>query len=96
VIRSFGDVPTEDVFHGRETKQARKLPKGIWGVIRRKLDLVNAAQTLHDLRMPPNNKLEELKYDRPGYHSIRVNEQYRIIFKFEGGNASDVTCEDPH
>jgi toxin HigB-1 len=96
VIQSFGDAPTEDVYHGRDTKQARKLPKQLWGVIHRKLDMVTAAQTLHDLRVPPANKLEELTYDRPGYHSIRVNDQYRIVFRFEGGNAHDVTCEDYH
>ena len=96
MIQSFGDVPTEDVHHGRDTKQARRLPKQLWGVIRRKLDMVHAANSLHDLRVPPNNQLEELKYDRPGHHSIRVNDQYRIVFRFVDGNAHDVTCEDVH
>jgi len=96
VIQSFGDASTEDVYHGSNTKQARKLPKELWNVIRRKLDMVNAAHTLHDLRVPPNNHLEELGYDRPGYHSIRVNGQYRVIFRFAGHNAHDVTCEDYH
>lgn len=86
MIQSFGDTPTEDVYHRRETKQARKLPKVIWRVIWRKLDMVHAAHSLHDLRVPPANHLEELKL-RPGFHSIRVNDQYRIIFRFENGNA---------
>jgi proteic killer suppression protein len=95
VIQSFGDTPTEDVFHGRDTRQARKLPKNIWRVIHRKLDMVNAAQTLLDLQMPPANRLEPL-FSRPGYHSIRVNDQYRVVFRFDGGSAYDVSCEDYH
>ena len=96
MIQSFGDGSTEDVYHGVNSKQARKLPKELWKVIRRKLDMVAAAHSLHDLRVPPNNKLEELQYDRPGHHSIRVNDQYRVVFRFVDGNAYDVTCEDYH
>jgi proteic killer suppression protein len=94
-IASFGDTSTEDVFHGQNTKQARKLPKQLWDVIRRKLDLVNAAQSLQDLRVPPANRLEEMRH-RPGFHSIRVNDQYRVVFRFVDGTATDVTCEDYH
>lgn len=96
MIRSFGDEATEDVFHGRETRQARRLPKTLWPIIRRKLDMLNAAHTLDDLRRPPGNRLERLKGIRPSRYSIRVNDQYRITFKFEGGDALDVKCEDYH
>ena len=58
--------------------------------------MVRAAHTLADLRAPPGNRLEALKGDRAGKHSIRVNDQYRITFRFEDGNAFDVVCEDYH
>ena len=96
VIRSFGDQASEDAFNGRNTKSARRLPQNIWPVIRRKLDMLNAAHVLDDLRSPPGNRLEALKGDRAGQYSIRVNGQYRIVFRFENGNAYDVVCEDYH
>ncbi len=96
MIQSFGDAATEDVFNGRDSRAARRLPRAIWPVIRRKLDMVRAAHTLADLRAPPGNRLEALKGDRAGKHSIRVNDQYRITFRFEDGNAFDVVCEDYH
>ncbi len=96
MIQSFADVPTADVFHGRDGRAARRLPRIIWPVIRRKLDTVNAARTLDDLRAPPGNRLEQLKGDRAGRHSIRVNDQYRIVFRFMDGDAYEVICEDYH
>jgi proteic killer suppression protein len=96
VIQSFGDAATEDVFHGRDSRAARRLPSAIWPVIRRKLDMVNAARALGDLRAPPGNRLEALKGDRAGTYSIRVNDQYRVTFRFEAGSAYDVICEDYH
>ena len=96
MIRSFGDSATEDVFHGRDSRAARRLPWAIWPVIRRKLDMVNAAHDLSDLASPPGNRLEALKGERAGTYSIRVNNQYRIVFRFEDGAAYDVTCEDYH
>jgi proteic killer suppression protein len=96
VIRSFGDRATEDVFHGRETRLARSLPKALWPVIRRKLDALNAAHTLDDVRCPPGNRLERLKGTGSRSYSIRVNDQYRITFAFVGGDATDVRCEDYH
>jgi proteic killer suppression protein len=96
VIQTFGDEPTSDVYQGRETKAARKLPKNLWPVIRRKLDAIHQARSLQDLRLPAGNRLEALKGDRAGYFSIRVNEQYRITFRFEEGKANDVSCEDYH
>jgi proteic killer suppression protein len=96
VIRTFGDEPTSDVYHGRETKAARKLLKVLWPVIRRKLDAIHQAGRLQDLRLPAGNRLEALKGARAGSFSIRVNEQYRITFRFEEGKADDVACEDYH
>ncbi|MBI4581323.1 MAG: type II toxin-antitoxin system RelE/ParE family toxin [Planctomycetes bacterium] len=96
MIRSFGDVATADVYYGRDTKAARRIPKPLWPVIRRKLDALHRARTLQDLRLPAGNRLEALKGDRAGRFSIRVNEQYRITFRFEDGHADEVTCEDYH
>jgi proteic killer suppression protein len=96
VIQTLGDEATSDVYQGRETKAARKLPKNLWLVIRRKLDAIHQARSLQDLRLPAGNRLEALKGDRAGYFSIRVNEQYRITFRFEEGKANDVSCEDYH
>lgn len=96
LIRTFGDEPTSDVYHGRETKAGRKLPKELWPVIRRKLDAIHQARSLQDLRLPAGNRLEALKGDRAGHFSIRVNERYRITFRFEEGKADDAACEDDH
>jgi toxin HigB-1 len=96
VIQSFADDSTEAVFEGVNSKAARALPKDLWRVVRRKLDMLNAAHTLADLRVPPGNRLEALKDGDASRHSIRVNDQYRITFRFEAGNAFDVRCEDYH
>lgn len=96
MIRSFGDTATADVYYGRDTKAARQLPKPLWPVIRRKLDALHRARTLQDLRHPAGNRLEPLKGDRAGTLSVRVNQQYRITVRFEGGHANDATCEDYH
>jgi len=96
VVLSFGDRGTEDVFHGRETRQARSLPRTLWPIIRRKLDMVNAARTLEDLTRPPANRLERLRGTRTTRYSIRVNDQFRITFRFADGHALDVICEDYH
>jgi proteic killer suppression protein len=96
MVRSFGNEETADVYYGRETKAARRLPKPIWPVIRRKLDALHRARTLADLRLPAGNRLESLKGARSGTYSLRVNDQYRITFRFEEGHAHDVACEDYH
>ena len=96
VIQSFADPPTDDVFHGKDSKAARTIEKKVWSVVRRKLDMVNAAAKLEDLRVPAGNRLEALKGDRKGRHSIRVNDRLRITFRFQDGNAHDVCCEDYH
>lgn len=96
MIQSFGDAATEDIFHGTNSRAARTISKNVWPVVRRKLDMVNAAASVQALRVPPGNRLEALRGDRAGSFSIRVNEQYRITFMFEGEHAHDVRCEDYH
>lgn len=81
MIRTFRDPGAEDIFNAQDTKRARKsCPPNIWVVARRKLELLDSAGALADLRIPPANHLEALKGDRRGQHSIRVNDQYRICF----------------
>lgn len=96
MIQSFADATTTDLFHGANTKAARTIDKAVWPIVRRKLDMVNAATASQDLRVPPGNRLEALKGDLAGRLSIRVNQQYRITFRFEDGHAFDVRCEDYH
>lgn len=96
VIRSFADQTTADLFHGRNSKAARRIPRDIWPVARRKLDRVNAAAALSFLADPPANRLEALKGAQAGRHSIRVNDQYRVTFRFEAGDAFEVRVEDYH
>lgn len=96
VIQSFGDVATEHVFYGEDTKQARTIPKAIWPAVQRKLSYVHAATTVADLRVPPGNRLEALKGSFAGRYSIRVNDQYRITFRFDAGHTWEVRCEDYH
>jgi proteic killer suppression protein len=96
VIRSFADASTEDLFHGRSTKAARRFPRQLWPGIQRKLERINAAADLSFLAVPPANRLEALKGDQKGRYSIRVNDQYRVTFRFEKGNAFEVRIEDYH
>ena len=96
MIRSFGDELTADVFYGRDTKAARRRPKPLWPVIRRKLDALHRARTLQDLRLPAGNRLAALQGDRAGLFSMRINQQYRITFRWEQPYADHVICEDYH
>jgi proteic killer suppression protein len=96
LIASFADVTTKDIWNGLETKAARRIPKVIWPVVRRKLDLLNRVDRLDALRVPPGNRLEALRGARVGSYSIRVNDQYRITFRFREDSAHDVRCEDYH
>jgi len=96
VIASFGDKATRDLFDGTDSKEARSIPKQLWKVAQRKLDMLDAARDLMDLKAPPSNHLEKLKGHLAGLWSIRVNEQYRLIFKFANGNADQVRIVDYH
>ena len=96
MILSFRDRCTEDIYHGIDSKVARSIPRTIWTVASRKLDMLNAAHGLQDLKVPPGNRLEALKGNWRGYHSIRINDQYRIVFVWTDGNAKDVGITDYH
>lgn len=96
MIASFADQATKDVFDGTNSKAARGIPKGIWPVACRKLDMINTAHVIDDLRVPPGNQLEALTGDLAGFWSIRVNKQYRVVFCFADGKASDVQITDYH
>jgi proteic killer suppression protein len=96
VIQSFGDETTADLFRERNTRAARRIPRDIWRVVQRKLLLLDAAGRLEDLLIPAGNRLERLKGPLAGRHSIRVNDQYRVTFRWENGNAYEVVVEDYH
>jgi proteic killer suppression protein len=97
MIRSFLDQASEDLFHGRSTKAARKtLPQSLWGMAAKKLDALDSAGQLADLRIPPGNRLEALKGNRKGQHSIRINDQYRICFVWTEAGPEDVHVVDYH
>lgn len=97
MILSFRNTATEDIFNGEDTKKARKVcPRNLWNVARRKLDLVDSATSLDDLRVPPNNRLEVLVGDRQGQYSIRINDQYRICFIWTVNGAEMVEIVDYH
>ncbi|MBK7929400.1 MAG: type II toxin-antitoxin system RelE/ParE family toxin [Bryobacterales bacterium] len=96
MIRSFGDGVTRDIWNGVNSKAARRIPQALWQVVRRKLDQIDAVTRLEDLRTPPGNRLHALTDDLAGYHAIRVNDQYRVVFRFEGQDAHDARCADYH
>lgn len=97
MIVSFKDKGTADVFDGEDSKEARKTcPPNLWAVAVRKLDQLNAAATLEDMRIPPGNRLEALKGARQGQHSIRINDQYRICFTWAAAGYEEVEIVDYH
>ena len=93
MIVSFACAETEGIFRG---ERSRRLPQDIQNVARRKLEYLHRARRLDDLRMPPGNRLEALKGDRRGQHSVRVNDQWRICFEWQVGNAARVEIVDYH
>ena len=93
MIRSFRDRETERVWAG---ERSRRLPGEIQNAALRKLRLINAAYRLDDLRIPPGNRLEALSGDRFGAHSVRINQQWRICFRWIDGEADDVEICDCH
>lgn len=96
-IVSFGNKGTEDIFHGDDSRDARRVcPQDIWRVAHRKLDQLNAVSELRQLRFPPGNELEPLKRDRKGQHGIRINDQYRICFRWTDSGPADVEIVDYH
>ena len=93
MIKTFGDKETEKVWNGVYSK---KLPSEIQQIARRKLRMINNAQDINDLRVPPGNRLEKLKGDLSDFYSIRINNQWRIIFKWIGSDAYEVQIIDYH
>lgn len=97
MIRTFADGGTEDLFNGISTRGARQVcPMALWPVARRKLTQLNRVRDLAELRVPPGNRLERLRGDRAGQHSIRINDQYRVCFRWEEGYADQVEVTDYH
>ena len=96
MIIGYADEATRDIHVGVNSRAARRFSSSVRVVARRKLDLLGAAGDVRDLAVPPGNRLERLKGDLAGFYSIRVNDQFRIIFKFEAGNASAVQIIDYH
>ncbi len=96
VIISFGDKTTEGIYNGVNSKAAGKIPGAILPVAQRKLDMLNAAYELYDLKIPPSNRLEKLKGNLSGSYSIRINERYRIVFAWSAHNAHNVIITDYH
>jgi proteic killer suppression protein len=94
MIESFGDPATEDLFHNRPTRRVRRFPPGVITAALRKLDVLAGAYRLFDLRSPPGNRQEALKGDLEGFHSIRVNDQWRIIFRWSANSAHDISLTD--
>jgi proteic killer suppression protein len=93
MIVSFGSAGAEDIFNGRNTKDARKAcPRGIWRVAARKLEQIDSVTVLEDLRIPPGNRLEALSGERKGQFGIRINQQFRICFAWtnEGPDAVEI------
>lgn len=96
MIQSFADETTADIFQERNTKDARRIPKGLWRVVQRKLKMLDVAVRIDDLKSPPGNRLKPLTGQMRGRYSIRVNEQFRVTFRWEDGHAFEVAVEDYH
>jgi proteic killer suppression protein len=97
VIRSFTDGATEDIFNGIDSRRARRAcPKELWSVARRKLTQLNRVRSFGELSIPPGNRLQRRGGDRAGQYSIRINDQYRVCFRWEERYADDVEITDYH
>ena len=97
MIINFKQQGTKDIFNGKDTKSARKTcPQNLWKIARRKLDQLDFAAILNDLRSPPKNHLEALKGNRRGQHSIRINDRYRVCFIWSKDGVEDVEIVDYH
>jgi proteic killer suppression protein len=97
MIKSFVNTGTEDVFNGRNTKDARKIcPRDLWRIAARKLDQLDSVGRLEELRIPPGNRLEALSRDRKGQFSVRLNDQYRICFLWTEDGPEAVEIVDYH
>ena len=96
MIESFGNGLAKDLFFDKQSKSTRSFPADLLRVARRKLLYLHEAAELKDLRVPPGNKLESLKGPMKGFHSIRINIQWRLVFRWQRGQAFDVQIIDYH
>ena len=96
MIESFGNRLAEDLFHDKTSKEVRQFPPELKRAARRKLLYLHDASELMDLRIPPGNRFEALKGELKKCYSIRINDQWRLIFRWTGGNAEDVKIIDYH
>ena len=96
MIITFLSEATRYIYDGAETKQARRIPQTVWKAAQKKLDMLNAAYSLNDLKIPPANHLEALKGNLKGKYSIRINDQYRLVFEFRDSNSYEVEIVDYH
>lgn len=96
MIQSFGNELAKDLFEDRQTKATRRFPNELRRAARRKLAYLHDAAELNDLKVPPGNRLEKLKGNYAGLYSIRINDQWRVVFKWIDGNALEVSIVDYH
>lgn len=97
MIQTFKNQATEDLFNGKTTKAAlRLIPRNLWDIASRKIDQLDSVVSLNELRVPPGNHFEALRGDRKGQHSIRINEQYRICFKWTESGPINVEITEYH
>ena len=96
MIRSFADETTADLFRERNRRAARRVPRDLWRAAQRKLKAIDVAARLDDLIIPAGNRLEKLRGGQAGRHGIRINDQFRVTFRWEEGNAHEVRVEDYH
>ena len=96
MIKSFGNKLAEDLFTDRATKETRGFAFELRRAARRKVLFLHDAAELRDLRVAPGNRLEALKGDRKGFYSIRINDQWRLVFRWDGGHAYEVAVVDYH
>jgi proteic killer suppression protein len=90
LIISFGDNLTADIYHGRQTRRVIRFPQNVLPATLRKLDMIESAHNLNDLRIPTSNHLEQLMGKKEGWSSIRINDQYRVLFQRESNGALNV------
>ena len=97
MIQSFKNSATEDIFNGKTSKGARRAcPQKLWAVARRKLEQLDSVVALEELRVPGGNRLEPLRGDRKRQHSIRINDQYRVCFRWTTAGPEKVDIVDYH
>ena len=96
VIRSFGNRLAEDLYDDRRDAAVRRLPPALYAAARRKILYLHEADQLRDLRVPPGNRLEALKGDSRGCRSIRINDRWRVVFRWVDGHAHEVRGVDDH